>query len=155
MTPSAIGERVQWQARAIPSGPIGFAIPRRSGGLASMSMSAPVTVAPRYKPPSFSTGALCRPASSAISPSPPSQRRKRKLCDFQSRFVCFGIRVMLDASANVIAFLPRLDNRLETIDVTSSCEPPRSDAVLTRDRRLAPDAPKLSTGGSATSWSRH
>jgi hypothetical protein len=28
---------------------------RRSGGLASMSMSAPVTVAPRYKPPSFST----------------------------------------------------------------------------------------------------
>ena len=29
-----------------------------------------------------------------------------------------------------------LDNRLETIDVTSSCEPPRSYAVLTRDRRL-------------------
>jgi hypothetical protein len=52
---------VQWQARATPSGPIRFAIPRRSGGLASMSMSAPVTVARRYKPPSFSTGAL--PAS--------------------------------------------------------------------------------------------
>jgi hypothetical protein len=107
MAPSAIGERVQCQARATPSGPIRFAIPRPSGGLASMSMSAPVAVAPRYKPPSFSTGALCRPASvfSAISPSPPSQSRKRKLCDFQSRFVCFGIGVMLAANANVIALL--------------------------------------------------
>src|ERR1700722_13247676 len=82
MEPSEIGERVQCQARATPSyrgvepratkRPIRFAIPRPSGGLASMSMSAPVAVAPRYKPPSFSTGALCRPASvfSAISPSP-------------------------------------------------------------------------------------
>jgi hypothetical protein len=73
MAPSAIGERVQWQARATPSGPIRFAIPRRSGCLASMSMSAPVTVARRYKPPSFSTGALPCQRFSAISPSPPSQ----------------------------------------------------------------------------------
>jgi hypothetical protein len=35
----------------------------------------------------------------------PSQSRKRKLCDFQSRFVCFGIGVMLAASANAIALL--------------------------------------------------
>ena len=98
---------MQCQARATPSGPIRFAIPRRSGGLASMSMSAPVTVAPRYKPPSFSTGALCRPASVSRQSRhrPLSQRRKRKLCDFQSRFVCFGIGVMLAASANVIALL--------------------------------------------------
>jgi hypothetical protein len=38
--------------------------------------------------------------------------------------------------AHLRVFGPRLDNRLETIDVTSSCEPPRSYAVLTRDRRL-------------------
>ena len=86
MAPSAIGERVQCQARATPSGPIRFAIPRPSGGIASMSMSAPVTVAPRYKPPSFSTGALCRPASVSRQSRhrPPSQRRNRKLYDFQS-----------------------------------------------------------------------
>ena len=73
MAPTAIGERVQCQARATPSGPIRFAIPRPSSGIASMSMSAPVTVAPRYKPPSFSTGALPCQRFSAISPSPPSQ----------------------------------------------------------------------------------
>jgi hypothetical protein len=87
--------------------PIRFAIPRPSGGLTSMSMSAPVTVAPRYKPRSFSPGALCRPASVSRQSRhrPPSQRRTRKLCDFQSCFVCFGIGMMLDASANVIALL--------------------------------------------------
>jgi hypothetical protein len=37
---------------------------------------------------------------SAISPSPPSQRRKRKLRGFQSCFVCFGIGLVLAASAN-------------------------------------------------------
>jgi hypothetical protein len=36
---------------------------------------------------------------------------------------------------------PRLDNRLETLDVTSSFEPQRSFAVLTRDRR--PNLPNV------------
>jgi hypothetical protein len=97
---------VQCQDRATPSGPIRFAIPRLVDGLASMSMSAPVTVAPRYKPPSFqrerSVALLAFLGNLAMRPS---QRRKRKLCDFQSRFVCFGIGVMLAASANVIALL--------------------------------------------------
>ena len=55
----------------------------------------------------FLNRALCRPASVSRQSRhrPPSQRRKRKLCGFQSCFVCFGIGVVLAASANVIALL--------------------------------------------------